>query len=132
MGAWGIGNFENDDALDWLFQLDKAVDITPLREEFERVLALDEQPESPDAAGVLAAGEILAALRGKPMADEIPEDAQKYIERVSETPTAEIVEIARKAISRIREDSELRELWQEEESEDEWLAIVDDLLNRLG
>ena len=26
MGAWGIGNFENDDALDWLVDLEKSPD----------------------------------------------------------------------------------------------------------
>ena len=43
MGAWGYGNFENDDALDWIYELDLAGNI--LTEYPHPYLAVEPPPE---------------------------------------------------------------------------------------
>jgi hypothetical protein len=40
MGAWGEGNFENDDALDWLAGLEQAHDVSTVASALSAVCAL--------------------------------------------------------------------------------------------
>ena len=47
-------------------------------------------------------------------------------------PHADEIELAVQAVSRVREESELRDLWQAAGARSQWLAEVDDLLSRLG
>jgi hypothetical protein len=46
-------------------------------------------------------------------------------------PHADEVELAVQAITRVREESELRDYWEDSEDLSRWLAEVDDLLSRL-
>lgn len=50
----------------------------------------------------------------------------------SSRPHADEIELVVQAISRVREESELRELWEVAGDRAQWLAEVDDLLSRLG
>jgi hypothetical protein len=52
---------------------------------------------------------------------------------VRPSPTDDDVELARRAVTRVKgDDSELAELWAESDSALEWRGHVDDLLKRLG
>ena len=44
---------------------------------------------------------------------------------------ADEVELAIQAVTRVREESELRDLWEDSEDCSQWLAEVDHLLSRL-
>ena len=82
MGAWGFGTFENDDAGDWLFDLEETNDLSLI----EQTLTLeDDYIEAPDGCNALAAAEIVAALMGKTRGC-LPENATKWINDNKEQP----------------------------------------------
>ena len=131
MGAWGTGNFENDDAGDWAWELDDAADDALLRSTLETVTEADGQPEAPDAANALAAAEVVAALAGHPVSGQLPESVEQYVKRVSTAPSPELVQLAIAAVKRVEKDSELKDLWLESDSYSEWQAVIADLRGRL-
>lgn len=132
MGAWGAGCFENDDALDWLCDLEDSDSSDLIRETIQ--VAIDAPPgddlEAPECCSALAACEMVAALSGKPPSD-LPEDAKAWLEQNSAVADNAVLQLAMKAVERIRTDSELKDLWEDAESLDEWTPVVDDLASRL-
>jgi hypothetical protein len=126
MGAWGAGVFENDEALDWLADLADTNDPQAIRD----ALALGGAPiEADEAINALAAAEVVAALRGRPLLDP-PEQLQQVIALRHDAADPELVPAALVAVKRVRESSELRELWEDVGAED-WLAALVDLEARL-
>lgn len=131
MGAWGTGSFENDTALDFVHEYkDEGIDVAIAA--FERVIDEDEDEvlDSDYCSEAIAGAEIVAALIGKPAA-QLPSEVRRAAE-IDETPEAPVVELAKKAITRVRTGSELKDLWEESEDAALWLAAVDDLLARLS
>lgn len=136
MGAWGAGSFENDDALDWAADVKALAD---LERPFEELTALDEDPEATEepyvdvdlASAVIAAAESVAAMMGR-IAPDMPEDLQKRLEKLGQ-PDAALVEKAKFAVSRVLMDSELLELWSEDEDDpNEWNIAITGLIDRLN
>ena len=123
--------FENDDASDWVWELEDDNDMSVLHEALAAVVdtPLDELIEGPDASNALAAAEIVAAARGHHGAD-LPSEAREWIGRNAGIVDARTVALAAAAVERVSIDSELKELWEEAES-DEWSLVVSDLLERL-
>lgn len=131
MGAWGPGSFENDDALDWLADLVDGGGMDVVESAFDGV-ADAEYLEAPEASSAVAAAEVVAALAGRPPA-ELPDEAAEWVAAHGRPPGDRLMRQARAAIQRVRTDSELKELWEEDgEGPNEWHAAVDDLLRRLG
>lgn len=130
MGAWGRGSFENDDALDFCDSLIDSEDLTMIVQAFRSIADSDEYLEAPDCSEALAAAEIVAALKGCP-SDQLPEEANEYVQRIEESASAELLQLARDAVVAIRGESELRHLWDETDDVDHWLQAVDDLSRRL-
>jgi hypothetical protein len=81
MGAWGHSAFENDDALDWVAELEAAEDTSILMTVFEAVLEADEDYiEIPEASITIAAAEVVTALLGQ--ADpSLPQEVQAWVAR---------------------------------------------------
>jgi len=131
MGAWGAGVFENDDAGDWVWELEDDNDMSVLHEALAAAVdtPLDEAVEAPDANNALAAAEIVAAARGHHGA-ELPSEAREWIGRNAGIVDDRTVALATAAVERISINSELKELWEEAES-DEWSLVVSGLLDRL-
>jgi len=130
MGAWGHGHFENDDASDWLYELEASGDLSVVITALD---AVSQDPadyvESPTCCNALAAAEIVAALNGKPSSN-LPEIAGTWV-RGKPEPGSDAVSKARAAVERIRTNSELRELWEESDDFENWLKVVDDVHRRL-
>ncbi len=131
MGTWGAGNFENDDAGDWAWELDDATDHSLLTSTLQTVTEADGYLEAPDAANALAAAEVVATIAGKPMSGDLPDSVEEFRKRVTAAPSPELISLAVSAVKRIESDSELKELWEESGSYDEWKAVIADLLSRL-
>lgn len=135
MGAWDSDNFSNDDAADWLAELIDGDSLDLLLGALVDVLeeAPGEYLEAPECASALAAAEIVAAANGKP-ADEMPEETLDWLkERGREiAERVELLEMARRAVGRIQENSELKDLWDEADTLDEWNKVQDNLRSRLG
>lgn len=135
MGAWGTGNFDNDVALDFLSALYPREDGCELIERaLETVLADDDSYLGSHACSqALAAAEVVAALGGAPREwlSESLSDWVWYRRPVAEDRLVALAELAANAVRQVRDDSELRELWMETDSADEWLVAVDDVAARL-
>lgn len=130
MGAWGIGNFENDEAMDWIYELEDSKDFAVL----ERALKAVTRDESGaadifDASAALAAAEVVAALLGFPP-DDLPEEVESWIDGKPEPPN-NLVALAQRAVEAVKQKSELRDLWEESESLDEWTEVLNDTQSRL-
>ena len=130
MGAWGHGNFENDDAADWLLQLEESEGLDVVASALEAVGG-DDYLEAPECTVGLAAAEVVAALIGYP-AQALPEEVASWLVGRSIEPDDPLVNEARDAVARIGGDSELSELWQETDDYDDWKAVLSDLTERLG
>jgi hypothetical protein len=131
VGAWGAGVFENDDAGDWVWELEDDNDASVLHEALAAAVdtPLDEPVEAPDASNALAAAEIVAAARGHQGA-QLPSEAREWIGRNAAVVDARTVALATAAVERISINSELKDLWEDAQS-DEWSLVVSDLLERL-
>jgi hypothetical protein len=129
MGAWGCGNWENDDAGDWVYKLEESTGTDVVKQTLSKITAQADYLESPDCCEALAAAEVVAALKGAPGKD-LPEEVQKWVSRNKFSP--ELLTLAVQAVTRIKSDSELKELWEESESTSDWLKAVNDLEARLA
>src|SRR5688572_11223213 len=107
MGAWDIGAFENDGALDWLDVLLYGTDLSPISNAFQLVLENDEYIEVDDAQAAVAACEVVALLRGTP-AKTLPENLVKWNQTHRLAVDQPLVEQAVQSLEKVYADSELR------------------------
>jgi hypothetical protein len=130
MGAWDIGSFENDDAADWLPELEESEGVSILEDAFARIIDTGGYLEVPDCSIAIAAAEVVAALRKRP-SDELPDSVGAFVARAGSLPSPELVASASKAVARIAAGSELQELWADSDQSGEWLALMSALQARL-
>lgn len=105
MGVWGYLPFENDDALDWLEELE-ACGSDVIRQALAK--AGDRYVEAPDGAVALAAAEVTAASQGNPLGD-LPENVTDWVTAHGLEITAEDVEMAVEVVDRVRSQRWLEE-----------------------
>ncbi|HLY08078.1 MAG TPA: DUF4259 domain-containing protein [Planctomycetota bacterium] len=131
MGAWGPGNFENDDALDWVGDLAEAKDgWTQIRSTLSDVAKTD-FVEASKASSALAAAECVAIGRGKPPGTPAPAEAAGWCARNRSGYSEELRVLALRAVQRVRGHSDLKIVWSESEDTD-WDDVVGDLERRLS
>jgi predicted RNA polymerase sigma factor len=134
MGAWGVGVFENDDANDWVYELEQSSDLGVVLQALTDVVtgAGEDGPESMESAAALAAAEVVATLNGRP-GDGLPDDVAKWVATIGEAASPELVDKARRAVRQVLTASELKDQWDESGTEqgEEWEAQVEDLIGRL-
>ncbi len=130
MVAWAHGSFDNEDALDWVSELECAEDTEPISEAFDTVLEADDYLEVSEASMGIAAAEVVAALIGKP-AVKLPDEVSSWLVG-KKAPKPVLVKKARLVVKRILKDSELKELWAESEDLAKWQREVEGLLHRLS
>jgi len=133
MGAWSHEVFGNDDALDWAHGLEEVDDLSLIEAALDAVTDEGEgQLEAPQACEALAAIELIARLRGHVGEEGCPEVVEDWIAATRPTPSEALVKQALAVLDRIvGDDSELKELWVESDSGEDWLASVADLRRRL-
>lgn len=139
MGAWGWGSFENDEALDWVFVLEQAKDLSVITGTLDAILDHNaDYLDATDCSMALAAAETVAALAGRPE-PALPEEVARWVTDRQNESSQERTLVdqsvrakARQAAEAILSDSELLELWEETDELDQWMATVTDLLERLG
>lgn len=129
MGAWNVGPFDNDDALDWLSELDDADDLEPVRRAFEALG--DDYLDAPTGAIALAAAEVVAAASGN-RRPELPEQLEAWLASSSVNTSAADRDAAVAAVERVVGDqSELQELWALSDSNAQWEEEISGLRDRL-
>jgi len=127
MGAWGHEFDENDDAADWLADFAETLEWDGVDE----ALAVTDADylETSGAANALAAAEVVAAGLGKASPRLEPEIAEWASDQASEARARR--QDAVLALGRVREDSELQELWEDADEDSRWLAAVNETMARL-
>jgi hypothetical protein len=129
MGAWGTAAFDNDDASDWVYELEKngieAIDSALTN----AMVATD--LEMPDDVDAIAAGEVIAAALGRP-APDLREDIVTLAGGLADHVTRDHARRAQEAAERVLASSEVADLWAETDSNAEWRGHVDDLIQRLA
>lgn len=129
MGAWGHEPFANDDALDWLSNLDDAVEWTPVTESISRFRLDVDYPEAPECSEAIAAAAVVAAGCDR-QKDALPEEVESFLSIVALPPRELRVRVL-DALQRIETRSELRDLWAETELFDNWCQTIVDLKKRI-
>lgn len=141
MGAWGVGNFENDSGLDWMYDfLESENQIATLKEVLKvstirqgllgKLFRKKEAMDEPEATAILVAGEIVALLVGNPSTD-LPEDLENWGKQNQLRLEKDLVRDALDAIQSMKEHSELKVLWEGTDDFQNWLHEVYDLESRL-
>ena len=134
MGAWGVGPFDNDTAADWLAGLDDAIPNASAFT-FRPVVAIEPELylEEPEASEAIAAAELVAAIHGHAGAAVLARpELILWAEDHADWATPDLVNEAIAAVGRVRSASELRDLWAETGDFEDWLGVLDNLLDRLS
>lgn len=130
MGAWEAGSFGNDDALDWVWELEKSSG-TKLLVQACAAIENNDYPESPDCSIALVAAETVAAAKGHP-AKDFPDTLHNWLKKQKDAEAIRGLAMrAGEALRKLQAKSELRELWEESDSWEEWQQGVNNLLQRL-
>jgi len=130
MGAWDIGSFENDDAMDWVYELEEETGLAFLADALENIIDQKEgYPEATDCARAVCAAEVVAALLGSPD-DDLPDEVTEWIDDKPE-PSDVLVEMAISALNVVSGKSELKDLWFESDDYREWQRSIKNLQYRL-
>lgn len=128
MGAWGLGNFDNDMAGDWAYGLEGCNDLSVIETAINAVFE-DDYIDSDIGCEALAAIDVLARLKGKfSVKNSYTEEVDAWVASVNVEPSGELIEKALKVLELVvGESSELAELWGESEEFDDWKAGVESL-----
>jgi hypothetical protein len=131
MGSWGIASFENDAAADWFLLVEEAVDAgAVMASAIDDALSSADHLQGDVSCEAIAAAELCACCAGQPP-DRLPDNVDGWVQTNPHGPHVDEVELAAQAVTRVREESELRDEWEPTADGSQWLAAVDDLLARL-
>jgi hypothetical protein len=85
----------------------------------------------PISCHALAACEVIARLKGNwGKRDSFTEKVDHWVQANPVQPSPDLVQLALRAIDRIRSSSELRDLWEDAQSD--WQEVVADLRQRVA
>lgn len=132
MGAWGVGNFQNDAALDWVEELERARSLRPIRKALELIdRDGDRYIDTDDACVALAAAEVVSALNLAP-GKNLSAGVQNWVDRSKLRVDQDLLDRALRVVHRIFIWSELKDVYEELGSPTaEWHALLEDLEKRL-
>ena len=87
--------------------------------------------ELDDACAAIAGAELLASCAGL-AADHLPDHIRRWVAEHPHQPHSAETEQAVGAVERVRDESELSELWNREMGpQNAWVGAVEDLISRL-
>jgi hypothetical protein len=127
MGAWGTGPFENDDASDWVYEIEDG-GLDAIHDVLDATVDID-APGSEVGSAAVAAAELVAVIAGQP-GPPLPDEVVALISDLGPVEPA-LVDAALAAVAHVRTEGELAELWAESDDHDAWLATLDDITRRL-
>ena len=135
MGYWGLGIFENDDAVDLLSEFEEQKSFSVLISAIELVIT-DDQVEVVEVNQAVAAIEIIAAIH-ESKSESFPElDSMTYKELVANYNNSvnnSILSLCEDAIAIITrmEDNMQVEILDNQGLLEDWLDVIDELSERL-
>jgi hypothetical protein len=129
--AWGAGLFQDDLATDFANQIVEGDGLAVLRRAFDDAGQARGHLLYEPAVRTLIAAEVLAALGGRPT-QALPPELQDWVadQRGRAIPDA-LWPLSRVAVERVKDDSEISELWARSDAFSRWIDKVEDLLSRL-
>jgi hypothetical protein len=135
MGGWGTGSFENEDARNFLGRLN-SLGIDDLRPILARAADQDDYLEAPESSIAVAAAEVVAALvvaaKKEASSSAAPREIVDWTSKNQAGAPPDLVDLAGRAVERVRTNSELKDLWLEAEGLNEWSGALRDLKERLS
>lgn len=132
-GMWGLGSFENDDALDWVSNELEASAPRAVQSAIAGVLGAKRDLNVTQGSYLVAACELLAAARGKP-SPGLPPEVVRAAKALAGKRVEPFLKDAIKALDKVvtSPGSELRGLNEEAGSLAAWKKLMDDLKARVG
>jgi hypothetical protein len=135
MPGWGTGSFENEDAQNFLGRLN-SLGVDDLRAILSRAADQQDYLEAPESSAVVAAAEVVAALaaaaRDETASSTTPRQISDWMSKNTTALPPDLIDLARRAVERVRINSELKDLWLEAEGLNEWSTALRGLEERLG
>ncbi len=133
MGTWGPGVFENDETMDFLWEVEEG-GIEALRDAFDQVIDAAGRAESwAESTAVAAAAIVAAAYDGRE--DLLPEEAVAVMPtlRPAIVDDPGLRDRARRAVHGVLTgDSELLELWRASGESDDAITAIAEVQSRLS
>lgn len=132
VGTWSAEPVGNDDAADFVAELDGQQRWTVVKRALARAERAGEGLDSDDAAVAVAAAEVVAHGLGRPsQTDAYTEDIQDFVGR-ARRPSRRLADRALRAVAiAAHPDGELAELWAETGTT-EWRDSIDRLVANLA
>ena len=118
MGTWGLAAFENDDAGDFLYEIEEAGSWVPAMQAMQKVILTFGYLEAPESQRGLAAATLVAAARSRSEVT-VSEDAAALLDMLPPPPPLSAW-LAKRTIGRVLNRSELQELWAEGSELEDW------------
>ena len=127
---WGPGIYDNDDVMDWIYDLAEDGGLAALMEALDVVIKnKNEDIEISDCRIGLAAADLVAALNGD-INPDLPEEAEDWVAMISKTAES-LRPKAEEAVHKILNGSPLRDEWISANDFLLWEKAIDDLSKRL-
>lgn len=132
MSAWGISNFENDSALDWVAKTveEKQVSFSKMVDEFMGNFS-PEETSLIECSEFLAVAETIAGLIGSPVED-FPEELNEWIETKYIKVEDDLLTKTKKGVELVMTDSEAKEMYLDSGYFKSWEKAQKDLIKRLS
>lgn len=132
MGTWGYKSFENDAAMDWIYELEESEDDELIKECLQDTLnSSDECLDAEVCCCAIASAEIVAAYKSN-LPTELPEEVSAWLTDNSLDNIEDLSDMSEKALKLILKKSELKELWEETEDYKNWENDIKDLIKRVS
>lgn len=133
MSAWGISNFENDTALNWIENLIEKSDIDSINSTIN-IFVSDFDPEETsliECSKFLAVVELLAGLLGNP-SEDFPDELTDWIEGKYIKVNDDVVNKAKEGVVLVLKDSEAKEMYWDSGYQKSWVEAQNSLIKRLS
>lgn len=133
MSAWGISNFENDTALDWVGNIVEQKEVSSISDSVEGFVNgfNSEETSLIECSQFLTIAETVAGLVGSP-AEDFPEELNDWIESKYIKIEQSTIDAAIKGVKLVMTDSESKEMYLDSGYFKSWEKAQKDLIKRLS
>lgn len=133
MSAWGISNFENDTALDWVSAVVQQKEVSNLTKTIDSFVSDFKSNETTliDCSRFLTIAEVVAGLVGSP-AEDFPEELSDWIEVKYLKLDKSTIDTTVKGVNLVLLDSEVKEMYLDSGYFKSWEKAQKDLIKRLS
>lgn len=132
MGSWDVSPFGNDEAREWLANLIANPSTEPVFRALVTAAKIknDEFFQAPECERAVAAAEIVACVRDKATADT-PPGLKKWLAENKLVVGDQVAQMAIRVLERIAKDSELKQVYDDTDSAEDWYRTLHNIQQRL-